>query len=253
VGSFFTSTFYHEYLSLFSTIFQTIRRNRLRSKLEPEVALLDKFVSPGDVCIDVGGAYGRYTLPLARRVGETGKVFTFEPGRYSFKVLSFIKRFYCLDNVSLIKKALSDQEGQIRLFSPVKKSGKLGSSLAYISKQAQENTISELVPMTTLDSFCLENEVKQVNFIKCDTEGSELLVYKGAQRLIQEQNPVILSEVDKGYLSRFNHTISDLEDFFLKNKYRFIVYRNGAFKELNHIRENGNYFFVHQSKLKGII
>jgi FkbM family methyltransferase len=251
--SFFTSTFYHEYLSLFSTTFQTIRRNSRSSKLEPEVALLDKFVRPGDSCIDVGGAYGRYTLPLARRVGKTGKVFTFEPGRYSFKVLSFIKRFYCLDNVRLIKKALSDQEGQIRLFSPVKKSGKIGPSLAYISEEAQENAVSELVAMTTLDSFCLANRIKEVHFIKCDTEGAELLVYKGARRLIEESHPTILSELDKRYLNRYGHSASDVEDFFRKFNYRFLVYCDGSFGEVGKIKEDGNYFFVHQSKLKGII
>lgn len=251
--NFFTTKFYHEYLSVFSTTVKTIRRNRCSFKLEPEVAVLERVIASGDICIDIGGAYGRYTLPIARRVGETGKVFTFEPGRYSFKVLSFIKKFYGLNNVTLIKKALSDKEGQIRLISPLKNSGKIGPSLAYISEEAQENSLSELVPMTTLDSFCLENGIKQVRFIKCDTEGAELLAYKGARRLIEENHPTILSELDKCYLSRYGHSASDVEDFFRKFNYCFFIYRDDSFKKTEQIKEDGNYFFIHESRLASII
>ena len=47
MAKFFQSQFYHERLSLFSTIFKTILRNLQNTKFEPEVSILEKFVKPG--------------------------------------------------------------------------------------------------------------------------------------------------------------------------------------------------------------
>ena len=107
--------------------------------------------------------------------------------------------------------------------------------------------------MTTLDSYCLENGIKEVNFIKCDTEGSEFLIYQGASKIIGEQKPTILSEVDANNLSRYHHTVKDLEDFFFKKSYRIFVLEAQTLKEIKHITENRNYFFVHESKCKNIV
>ena len=253
MGNLFKSKFYHEYLSLFSTTFKTIYRNRKNTKLEPEVSILNKFVSPGNVCVDIGGAYGRYALPLSRLVGKTGMIYSFEPGYYSYKVISFILKFSGLKNVVIIKKALSNCSGQIKLISPIKRSGKVGASLSYISESENKDAVCELVPMTTLDSFCSENDIKEVSFIKCDTEGSEFLIYQGAGKIIADQKPTILSEVDTNNLNRYHHTVKDLEEFFFKKNYRIFVLEAGTLKEIKHITANGNYFFVHESKCKNIV
>ena len=249
---FFRSRFYCQYLSLFSTTFKTVFRNFTNSKFEPEVAVLDKLIEKGSVCIDIGGAYGRYALPLSRIVGKTGKVYSFEPGQYSYKVFICVKHIHRLRNVVLIKKALSSKEGEIKLLSPVKKSGKVGPSLAYINEHDHLDTVSEMVPMTTLDMFCLENNINNIHFIKCDTEGSELHIYRGAHRMIDRCLPTVLSEVDDNNLRRYGDSVKDMEDFFLNKGYKIIVFCKDVLRPIDHIKENGNYFFVHESKIKGL-
>ncbi len=250
--SFYKSKFYHEFLSRISTTIKTIRRNFKNTKFEPEVDMLPLFIDKSDVCIDVGGAYGRYALPLSRMVGKEGKIYSFEPGKYSFDVLSFIKFFHRLNNVIINKLALSDHEGKINLCAPVKETGKVGASMAYISKEEKANSFTETVQMTTLDIFIAKNNIQKVDFIKCDTEGSELLVYRGAQKTIDAYHPTVLSEVEAGNLQRFGHTLKDLQDFFLNRDYRIFTLRQGRLSLQESITTDGNYFFVHASKMEDI-
>lgn len=248
MGSFLQSRFYQDYLSVFSTIVKTIARNSKKSKFEPEVAVLGRLVAAGSICIDIGGAYGRYALPLSNIVGSAGRVYCFEPGRYSHRVLTSIKRIYNLKNVVIIKAALSDSEKTIKLFSPVKTSGKIGPSLAHIGEGEEPETLSEDVPMTTLDRFCAKEQIAKVDFIKCDIEGAELLAYRGAQRTIERDRPIILSEVDDGNLKRYGHSAKALEDFFTSRDYRLAVYDEGKLRSIEYIGQNRNYLFIPASR-----
>lgn len=238
------NNFYNDYLSLFSTTIKTIVRNLKGKKFEPEVEALVKILSPGDVCLDIGGGYGRYALPLSKLVGLKGRVFSFEPGRYSYRVLRVIKWFHRLKNVSIYKVALSDKEGFINLCLPVKKTGKIGPSLAFISEEEKNNSICELVNTITVDDFCKENIIKRVNFIKCDTEGSEFLIFRGAKEILNQFHPAILCEIDSGNMSRYGYKPKDLEDFLRAFGYKIFSYKEGKFVINNKITENGNYFFM---------
>ena len=240
----FCHRFYHQSLSLFSTVVKTIARNFKNRKFEPEVEALKKIVRPGSICLDVGGAYGRYALPLCRLAGQEGKVFSFEPGRYSRRVLRIIKFVHRLNNLSIQELALSDKNGAIMLCLPVKKTGKIGASLAFVSQTNQEGAVCERVRMTTVDDFCRENAVGKVGFIKCDTEGHELAGFRGAKDTIKRWHPAILCEVDRGNMSRYGYSPDDLEKFFLAFGYKIFTYDGkGAFLPQDKIRQNANYFF----------
>ena len=46
---------------------------------EIEYSMMEKFVQDGDTVIDVGANIGCFTVPLAKKVGFTGRVIAFEP------------------------------------------------------------------------------------------------------------------------------------------------------------------------------
>ena len=52
-------------------------------------------------------------------------------------------------------------------------------------------TTSDRVPMTTIDKFVLDNNLKKVDFIKMDTEGYEKQVILGAKETIKRFKPVL--------------------------------------------------------------
>lgn len=247
MSNFYKTSFYQNF-SCFSTAFKTIKRNIQRVKMEGEVATLDKFISNGSICIDIGGAYGRYALVMSKIVGKSGHIYIFEPGQYSFRVLSMVIKFHRLTNVTAVKKALSNREGTIKLITPIKENGKIGPSLAYISNHVDNEASSEEVEMTTLDNYCLRNKIERVDFIKCDTEGSEFLVFQGAKGVINKYRPVILSEIDRGHLHRYQQTTDSVEQFFSKLSYLIYIYKNGSFVKAHSLAKESNYFFIPQEK-----
>jgi FkbM family methyltransferase len=244
MNSFYQSALYQNCFSLPSTIIKTVKRNFLGQKFEPEVKVLGQLIKSGGVCIDVGGAYGRYALPLSRIVGPQGKIFSFEPGSYSWKVLKFIKLFFGLDNVVIIKKAVSDRAGSIELCVPSKKSGKLGASLAHIRASPQADSFCETVDMLTLDGFVKQEGLSRLDLIKCDTEGAELLVFQGAATVIERFKPIVLTEIDANNLARFGQKPSDILDFFRARNYRLMVWNASALVPALCADEPGNYFFI---------
>ena len=61
----------------------------------------------------------------------------------------------------------------------------------------------------------LKNEdLPRLDLIKCDTEGSELLVFQGARDLIERFKPIVLTEIDASNLARYQQKPSDIIDFF---------------------------------------
>ena len=60
----------------------------LLGSFEPSVTKsYRRLVSPGDVVLDIGANVGSHTLPLARAVGDSGRVFAFEPTGWAFSKL----------------------------------------------------------------------------------------------------------------------------------------------------------------------
>jgi FkbM family methyltransferase len=235
---------YYYIFSCLSTAIKTISRNLANKKFEPEVSLLPQFLKPGSICLDVGGAYGRYALPMSRLVGPAGKVYSFEPGTYSFRVFAMAKAFHGMKNVSIIKSALSNQAGRMKLVSPLKRNGKMGVSLSYLSNHKIVNSISEDVEVTTVDIFCRQNDINPVDFIKCDVEGAEMLIFQGAKQTLVRDKPYILCEVDRANLTKFNSTPEELLLFFRQQGYNCYQYESGRLQAISQIIKAANYFFI---------
>ena len=244
MGQFYHNALYQNFFSLPSTIIKTVRRNCQNQKFEPEVEALAVLMRPGFFCFDVGGAYGRYAFPLSRMVGPQGRIYSFEPGSYSYKVFAFVKFFFGLKNVFLIKKAVSNKPGSIELCLPPKKSGKLGASLAYTQSTKKADSFCETVDRVTLDDFARSANPSRLDLIKCDTEGSELLVFQGARDLIERFRPIILTEIDVHNLARNQQKPSDIVNFFRPWNYKLMIWEAGAFIPVADADKSGNYFFI---------
>ncbi len=240
--------FYTNFLCAELTL-KTISRNLLFRKLESEIFILHRLIRPGAVCLDIGAAYGRYTLFLSRLAGPEGRVYSFEPGALSYRVLSNALRFHRLQNVIPVQKALSSRPGWGELAIPVKKGDRLGLSLAHLEVSGdgcRQKTVTEKVPVTTVDSFVADHGLQRVDFIKCDVEGGELSVFQGAEKVLERDRPALLCEVDRSFLAALEISPRQLHQFFSQLGYRASRLNNsGHLEEVKHLEEPHNYFFVH--------
>ena len=179
---------------------------------EPAISnILKKIVKPGNTCLDIGANIGWYTTLFQKLVGNEGEVHAFEPVQPIFERL---KRNVRLNeppkNVRLNNLALGDIETTVDLhvFS------ELPDGHASISTFDHKDY--EVFPsrMTTLDSYLSENNIANVDLVKIDIEGAELMMLKGASKLFSQNQPPILEiEMALATTSGFNYLPNDLIEY----------------------------------------
>lgn len=134
----------------------------------------------GDIFIDVGAYVGVFTLEGAEAVGETGSVVAVEPEPRNGDLLLKNIETNGIKNATLVTKAIGDEKGRAKLYlSP-------HSASHSIAQRVGDNYIE--VDVDTLDNLVSELGLKRVDFIKIDTEGSELEVLKGATNILGKLN-----------------------------------------------------------------
>ncbi len=193
-----------------------------RDYYEPELLACKDFILPGGLVIDVGASFGIYTLFFANFVGPEGHVLSFEPGALSFSMLKKNISNSGLENVDIHNVALSDEEGDRKLFY-------IANSPVNFSLGGTAEMAGEVVKTATLDSLMRDRDERKLCFIKMDVEGYEKFVIDGSARTISSARPVIMFEVSNSAVARAG--LSELEPFeLLQNlNYRFFAMKDRFF------------------------
>jgi FkbM family methyltransferase len=139
---------------------------------EPDLALLPELIEPDFACLDIGANLGIYSKHLS---ALSANVLAFEPIRETFGYLANNVRD--LPNVTIQNAAVSDRLGTVTMEIP-------NIYEARITGESGD------IPCLTIDSLNLD----RCDFIKCDVEGHELSVVKGALRTISRHKPMWLIE-----------------------------------------------------------
>ncbi len=142
--------------------------------------------------LDVGASIGLWTIPLARAARRvTARVWAFEPLPSNVSWLRQNIELNGLDDtVTVHDFALGDAASAVRMFSEE------GGGNAAIAV-AQDEAKGSVVPVKRLDDVPRD---RRVSLIKMDVEGYEPRVLRGAERLLQEDRPVILAEFGREWL-----------------------------------------------------
>lgn len=154
--------------------------------------VLDRFVSPGDHCVDIGCHLGIYAYQLLRLVGPQGSVVGFEPQAELTSYLEAgLSRPIRSGRFSVRRVALGEESGEAILTMPLEE-GKLNRGHATLLRMNSPAT-TLIVPVVPLDAAGLR---RPVSFIKCDVEGYELSVLRGARDLLEADAPTLLIEIE---------------------------------------------------------
>ena len=165
---------------------------RLTHKPAPE-PIIAKVCPPGGTAMDIGANLGDWTLPMAKAVGPSGRVFAFEPVPFVANAVRKTLRINGLVNAAVCETALSDRQGETP-FTVVHDDNAIlnirCSGIGIDNLGGSEIT----VPMTTLDAFVEAEELDRLDFIKVDVEGHEAAVLKGAEETLSRFHPAIVFE-----------------------------------------------------------
>ncbi len=162
----------------------------LRGEAEERVQRkLAERLQPGTVFYDLGANIGLFSLLAARIVGSKGRVFSFEPDP---GVAARLRRNIVrneLSNVTVIEMGVWSKTGEVR-FVPADSASPDGGTGRFISRDDGDAARLKCV---ALDDFIADHPAPDA--IKCDVEGAEVEVLRGAEKLIAARHPWILGEM----------------------------------------------------------
>ena len=200
------------------------RAYRYRFKLEKqEIRLLLDHLAPGDVAVDVGAHKGAYTYWMQNAVGSTGRVYAFEPQPVLARRLQALAQAAGSETIVVENLGVSSSAGTMQLNVPGTGSSP-GASLE--PGAAGEGAQSYPVEVITLDDYFDEATAGRVRLIKCDAEGHELEVFRGAERMLRKGRPTLLFECERRHRASgsVGEVFSWLEDLGFRG---FFIDRDG--------------------------
>lgn len=199
---------------------QGVCLNIFRDRFERnELEFVERSVKPGDHVVDVGANVGYFALSMAQLVGSTGAVVAIEPSLRALQCLhAGVRENGYGDRITVIEAAAGSRDGEARFVAqPGSTNGGSGFVLDDAASVVPDDHVASSVPLVRLATVVRR---RPISFLKLDAEGSELNILAGAGALLQEDRPVILTELDPFCLDRVSGVRPrDLIDFMARRGY----------------------------------
>lgn len=223
---------------------------------EPEellmVSNLCSYISKEGVFLDIGANLGWYSLNMCKQYPNI-QSYAFEPINSTYIKMNKNLVMNSILNCKAFNFGFSDENKNITFFYEVGASG--ASSMVNLREVSTTKQVT--CEVRRLDDFVREEGLKRVDFIKCDVEGAELLVYKGGLESIKKFMPIIFSEILRKWSAKFNYHPNDIINLLKEVGYEcFVLGKYGKLKKFGYVTEDTietNYFFLHSLKHNDII
>ena len=169
---------------------------------------LENYPECNNICIDVGGHVGTTSLPYSRLFKE---VIAFEPNVMTYHFFKKNIEINDIKNITVYNKGVYNKT----MDCIIKKHG--SNSGCYYIQECDKNENSTSV--IKLDDLTY---TKPVDFIKIDTEGSELYVLEGARDLLCKFKPLLNIETNACSERFFGYKKENIFEFLKSLDYKVL-------------------------------
>ncbi|MCC5832535.1 MAG: FkbM family methyltransferase [Chlamydiales bacterium] len=214
---------------------------------EEEENLIYSIISKNNVCFDIGTNIGWFSLHLAQKKPGI-QIHAFEPLPAVFNNFKKNLNLNNFEGIHPYKLGFSNKEDVLDLhFSPSL------TALSSIKQLFPEQTSKIKCKFITLDSFVEANHIQNIDLLKIDVEGAELLVIEGAKNTLHQFNPVLFLEIYEGWTSYYEYTPDDLIQKLADFDYECFIYNQKKLLKVDMYEEGKclgkyNFFFLNRSK-----
>ncbi|MCP4001327.1 MAG: FkbM family methyltransferase [Gammaproteobacteria bacterium] len=186
--------------------------------------------------LDIGSCEGLDSIRYSNMFPDA-RVYAFEPLPANIEKIEANLKKYAKPNITIIKEALSDQQGTATFFvssghpdnKPAVDEWDYGNkSSSLLAPHETKNTHKWLefneeitVPTNTLENVCQQHGIDTIDFIHMDVQGAELMVLSGAGKLLSEIKLIWL-EVEAIELYKDQPVKVDVEEFMRLNDFQLI-------------------------------
>lgn len=155
--------------------------------------LVKDIIEPDFSIVDIGANLGYFSKTFSTLV-PNGKLTSIEPVPAFYAILKhFIGN---KKNVQIYNNALGTQEGTITMVMP-ESNGMIRTGLPHIASSEEEKTQHKNQEVKILKGSDLLSNLERIDYIKCDIEGYEAIVFNEIKPLIEKHQPIIQIEVDQ--------------------------------------------------------
>jgi FkbM family methyltransferase len=196
-----------------------------------------KFITAPPTFIDVGANIGAISLMLARDY-PVANIFSIEPTDYA------LNKF--LNNLELnpqFKSRIQPIQAYISNHNGDKINRNLYSSWSLTSKKGESRhnlhmgiPKESLTNTTTLDDLSDHHKIKNIDFIKIDTDGHELSVLQGSQNILKTYKPLLIFELALYELREQGQEFGDFVSFLQQFGYIMEECKTGKTLTTDNIR-----------------
>lgn len=184
------------------------------------VAAYSRFVRPGMTVLDIGANIGAHTLPLARLVGDAGRVIAVEPTQWANRRL----RANLMLNPELERRVLVRQvmlvgSEQEPLPDSIYASWPLHGTDVHPKLRAQAKS-TEGAQAITLDALLEREGIERVDFVKLDVDGHECAVLRGGLASFKRHRPVMIMELSPYGFAEAGGSLEELLSLLSECGYR---------------------------------
>ncbi len=192
-------------------------------------------VNKNNTVLDIGTNYGTTLLQFAKKVGEKGLVFGFEPDPINYEICTKNIVLNSFFNVEVDNLGLGDVLGELLLVVDTE-SNRGGNRISKntFGKEAYK------VKIVSLDEWIENKNVQHIDLIKMDVEGFEYNVLKGAEKTLEKFRPILFIELDDENLKLQDASAELLVKFLIEKNY---VITNSENNES--ISEKSNFNYCH--------
>jgi len=183
------------------------------------------------IIFDIGANKGQ-SIKRFRKIFPNSVIYAFEPNIFEYEIL---KNKYKEDKKIILNNFAVGDKRETKSFYITAKSGsssfnKVNFDTKWIEKRSKQfNTTKEgyiksieNVKVIKLDDYCEENNIKNIDILKIDTQGYEDKVLAGCEDILQK-NIITAVELELMFDNVYERylTFSDVEKFLIPNNFRF--------------------------------
>lgn len=204
--------------------------------------MVRELIQPSDTVVDIGANLG-YFCKTFSRLTPNGKVIAIEPVPAFYEILTYF--LGNRKNVTIHNVALGKEPGTLSMVLP-ESDGMIRTGLPHIARDEEEKQGNKTVDVAIVRGSELLGKEPKINYIKCDIEGYERVVFEEIQGIIEQHRPLVQVEVAQ-----------ENEPFFV-NYFAGLDYLQYGIKDFRLVKdslpqqEHGDFLFIPKEKADAI-
>jgi FkbM family methyltransferase len=203
---------------------------------------VEKLVKETDIVVDIGANLGYFSKLFARKI-KRGKLYAFEPIPDFHLRLNILLRPY--PHSEVIHAALGAEEGILPMVMPVQ-SGVLRTGLPHIISEEEASNHAEVQRVKVLEAKDFFSSLSKLDYIKCDIEGYEWVVFSTLENELKRLRPIVQLEISERFIEEFCALFKRI------GYVQCGLYEDKLIEENGKQRESSDFLFVPKEKLERI-